>query len=180
MTVRLNACPAVPTTAFWDDLGLPEIQVVVDLACRLGKLARWAIPRAKRLLSSAKRRFSSRKRPDPPNPVEAVRSAADWTFSLRGRKSSGRGRPLDGNRFALEPGSAISPGCADSMPPNVRTLRIKYARFIDGNHVLTERIVFDSPSAAAEFVTGCATNGRWRWRDSAGRPLSETASACRR
>jgi hypothetical protein len=183
MTVRLHACPAIPAIAFWDAPGLPEIQAVVDLVCRLGLLARWTIPFAKRVLARVKRRFSPRKRPDPPikpDPVKAIRSTVDRLFYLSGRQFLGWGRLLDENRFALEPGTIVSPGCAASLPPKIRRLRRECARLIDENHMLTERIVFDSPSAAAMFVTGCSTNGRCRWRDSTGRSLSETAPACRR
>ena len=43
----------------------------------------------------------------------------------------------------------------------------------DGKYVLLEPLIFDSPSAAAEFILGGSCNGWIEWRTPSGKTLDE-------
>ena len=53
------------------------------------------------------------------------------------------------------------------------SLRTRYADRIDSEHIVTEDILFSSPSAAAGFVTYASANGLIMWHTEAGRTLKE-------
>ena len=52
----------------------------------------------------------------------------------------------------------------NSCPENVAKLRERYKDRINANHILTEDLLFTSPSTAAAFVGACSLNGNETWK----------------
>ena len=101
-----------------------------------------------------------------------------WKGSVIARASLGE------NGIVVLSGSTVRQKTTNSCPQRVLDLReamLRDARLVDDGRmleddpvfVLTQNHRFDSPSAAASFVTGSNTSGRRRWRDSEGRTLDE-------
>ena len=84
-------------------------------------------------------------------------------------KASGK-RVSDG--FVVLKGSSISEQTTKSCPDHVLKVRNKNADKIMDS-VLTEDILFSSPSGAAAFVCGCSANGNLEWKNANGVPLKE-------
>jgi hypothetical protein len=53
---------------------------------------------------------------------------------------------------------------------------VQYANKITADFILTENIVFSSPSAAAGFCVFGAENGRTAWKTESGKTLKELES----
>lgn len=84
-------------------------------------------------------------------------------------KASGK-RVSDG--FVVLKGSSISEQTTKSCPDHILKIRNKSAdKIING--VLTEDILFSSPSGAAAFVCGCRANGNIEWKNAKGVTLKE-------
>ena len=75
-----------------------------------------------------------------------------------------------GSKFIVMAGSQISEKVSKSVSENVKKARKKAK--LDKNNALLEDLVFNSPSAAADFVLGTSTNGWTEWKTKDGVPLS--------
>ena len=82
-----------------------------------------------------------------------------------GAKATGK-RTSEG--FVVLKGSQISSNLTKSCPDSTLRNRKKYAKNIDENYILTEDILFSSPSAAASFVGGASLSGNVSWHNSQG------------
>ena len=85
--------------------------------------------------------------------------------SASGAKATGK-RTSEG--FVVLKGSQISSNLTKSCPDSTLRNRKKYAKNIDANYILTEDILFSSPSAAASFVGGASLSGNTSWHNSQG------------
>lgn len=86
-------------------------------------------------------------------------------FNRTNLKATGR-RTSEG--FVVFKGSAVVSALQKSCPENAVKLRERYKDKIDGNHILTEDLLFTSPSTAAAFVGGSSLNGNELWKTDAG------------
>jgi len=86
-------------------------------------------------------------------------------FNRANLKATGR-RTNDG--FVVFKGSAVVPELHKSCPENVVKLRGRYKDKIDVGHVLTEDLLFTSPSTAAAFVGGSSLSGNELWKTAGG------------
>lgn len=77
-------------------------------------------------------------------------------------KSKGYVIPNNDDKFMLLAGSAIKKETRDSCPEPIKKLR-KDKNYVK-NGILIKNKIFNSMSAAAEFVLGCSINGREAWR----------------
>lgn len=68
--------------------------------------------------------------------------------------------------FVLLRGSKIAPECKGSCPSSAVKNRDKYCDLIDADHRTTEDILFNSSSAAADFVSGISVSGPQAWKNS--------------
>ena len=75
--------------------------------------------------------------------------------------------------FVVFKGSVINPSLAKSCPERTIKDREKYANKIDKSNVLTNDILFSSPSAAAAFVGGASLSGNALWKDGDGVSLKD-------
>lgn len=75
--------------------------------------------------------------------------------------------------FVVLKGSEVASNPTRSCPDIVLNLRTRYADRIDSEHIVTEDILFSSPSAAAGFVTYASANGLIMWHTEDGRTLKE-------
>jgi len=74
--------------------------------------------------------------------------------------------------FVVLKGSNINPDCVPSCPESAIRDRTRYADRISDN-ILTEDILFSSPSAAAKFVGGSSLSGNEMWRTEDGTLLKD-------
>ena len=95
-------------------------------------------------------------------------------FELAEAKGTGR-QVADG--FLVYRGSKLAKYPVKSCPEYLLTMRTKYENRINSDLVLTEDILFSSPSAAAGFLRGSSINGQLSWKTSAGLPLSQIEAA---
>lgn len=98
-------------------------------------------------------------------------------FSFAGAAFSAQG-VLGDEGFIVLAGAKISRDAAPSTPKHVQSLReaaIADSTLIekDGSLTLASDTLFKSPSAAACFVSGSSRNGKWVWRNSAGRSIGD-------
>lgn len=70
-------------------------------------------------------------------------------------------------------GSKINTTPTPSCPDWIKNLRKEYTSKINENFILTDNIVFPSPSAASGFCVFGADNGRLSWKNEAGKNLKE-------
>lgn len=83
-------------------------------------------------------------------------------FDHSGVKATGK-RTSEG--FVVLKGSQISAKLTKSCPDLTLRNREKYAVKVDENFVLTEDILFTSPSAAASYIGGASLSGNATWRN---------------
>lgn len=88
-------------------------------------------------------------------------------------KAVGR-RTSDG--FVVLKNSEASPNPTKSCPATIRHLREQNADKINAENLLTEDMLFSSPSAAAGFVTYASANGLIMWATNDGKTLRELES----
>ena len=86
-------------------------------------------------------------------------------FNRANLKATGR-RTSEG--FVVFKGSVVVSALQKSCPENVVKLRERYKGKIDDNHILTEDLLFTSPSAAAAFVGGSSLSGNELWKTADG------------
>jgi hypothetical protein len=109
--------------------------------------------------------------------AEVAETNDSGVFSFGGAAFSAQG-VLGDEGFIVLAGAQISRDAAPSTPKHVQDLRdaaVADSTLIeeDGNLTLAANTLFKSPSAAACFVSGSSRNGKWVWRDSAGRSIGE-------
>lgn len=75
--------------------------------------------------------------------------------------------------FVVMTGSRIALVTHDSFPESSQKYREKYKDKITSNGVLSEDILFNSPSGAASFVGGYALNGNVAWKTLDGKTLKQ-------
>jgi len=68
-------------------------------------------------------------------------------------------------------GSLIETIDSDSIPPGVK--RKREVVQVDGNGILQEDVLFQSPSYAAVFVIGGNANGLIEWKNKSGQTLKD-------
>lgn len=91
---------------------------------------------------------------------------------LTTKKASAQGkRTSDG--FVIFKGSKVAQNPTRSCPDAIKSLRKKYAEEIDANLLLTEDILFTSPSTAAAFANFASANGLIMWKNAIGQTLKE-------
>ena len=73
-------------------------------------------------------------------------------------------------------GSKLTANPTPSCHEWLKNFRVQYANKITADFVLTEDIVFNSPSAAAGFCVFGTENGRIAWKTEAGKTLKELES----
>ncbi len=102
-------------------------------------------------------------------PTTAVTAVSDdepmLFFNRTKLKATGR-RTSEG--FVVLKGSTVVSELQKSCPENVVKLRERYKDKIDGNHILTDDLLFSSPSTAAAFVGGSSLSGNELWKTSEG------------
>lgn len=86
-------------------------------------------------------------------------------FDHSGVKATGK-RTSEG--FVVLKGSQISAKLTKSCPEPTLRNREKYAGKVDENFMLTEDILFTSPSAAASYIGGASLSGNATWRNAQG------------
>lgn len=86
-------------------------------------------------------------------------------FDHSGVKATGK-RTSEG--FVVLKGSQISAKLTKSCPDPTLRNREKYASKVDENFMLTEDILFTSPSAAASYIGGASLSGNATWRNAQG------------
>ena len=80
---------------------------------------------------------------------------------------------LQNGKYVVMEGSRIDPNLYSNID-SIRAMRNKHRECIDetGN-VIIKDVVLDSPSGAADFVRGGASNGKMYWRTEDDRPLND-------
>ncbi len=91
---------------------------------------------------------------------------------LKTSKANAKGRRTN-EGFVVFKGCTVSANPTKSCPDTIQHLRNQYAERIDKSNMLSEDILFKSPSAAAGFVTYASTNGLIMWVTQDGRTLKE-------
>lgn len=90
------------------------------------------------------------------------------SFSSRdGIKGEARGKRTN-EGFVLLKGSKINSVTAPSIPKCSLKLREKHSGIIDEDFIITDDILFSSPSGASCFVCGRSSNGLDEWKNAAG------------
>jgi hypothetical protein len=79
------------------------------------------------------------------------------------------------NAFVLQRGSKIAPTVKDYADADSGYHRGRYKHLISPSFEVTENITFETPSAAASFVSGGAKNGWGEWKTLTGRSLGDIA-----
>ena len=86
-------------------------------------------------------------------------------FNRANLQATGR-RTSEG--FVVFKGSTVVAALQKSCPENVVKLRERHKDKIDDNHILTEDLLFTSPSTAAAFVGGSSLSGNELWKTADG------------
>jgi len=101
--------------------------------------------------------------------ISEDRNGLEVQMELKTKKIIAKGRRYKNNDFCVLAGSHISRKEGGSLEDPTRDKRREMERkgglkIVDGNRfVLLEDVRFSSPSAAARFVAGSATNGQKNW-----------------
>ena len=93
-------------------------------------------------------------------------------FRLNQSGASGRAVQTD-EGFVVLKGAELRPTLTSSAPGSARRNRERFAERISAHNILLEDTLFDSPSAASDFLTGSSTNGRAMWRTPNGVSLGD-------
>lgn len=80
-------------------------------------------------------------------------------------------RTSDG--FVIFKGSTINPTTTKTCHDHIKKAREKYAPLITSDHIITEDILFNSPSAAAGFLSGASVSGNITWKTDIGITLKQ-------
>ena len=70
-------------------------------------------------------------------------------------------------------GSKIAEGTTASARKPTYESRQKYQHLINEDNILTEKLVFPTPSAASAFVIGRCSSGMADWKTKSGKQLGE-------
>lgn len=107
--------------------------------------------------------------------VELVGIDNEPMLYLKTAKANAKGRRTN-EGFVVFKGCTISASPTKSCPDTILNLRKQHAERID-NNILTEDLLFKSPSAAAGFVTYGSANGLIMWTTDDGRTLKDIENA---
>lgn len=103
-----------------------------------------------------------------PIPTESQENDNEVVY-LTSRQAKAKGRLIPGGGFVVLKGSCISPmPASESLKAKVKEKRQGMA-----GKTLSENMLFKTPSGAAEFILGCASNGWKVWKTADGRTLDE-------
>ena len=91
-------------------------------------------------------------------------------YLKHGKINTATGRRT-GEGFVVFKESTVVSELKNSCPENVVKLRERYKDRINANHILTEDLLFTSPSTAAAFVGGYSLNGKETWKTAEGLSL---------
>lgn len=100
------------------------------------------------------------------NDGENTTSESIILYCTRNGINSIGARTSDG--FVVKKGSIISQKITKSCPDYVLKKRTQHKNIIDANNMLTEDILFNTPSGASSFACGASTNGNIEWKTSEG------------
>ena len=103
------------------------------------------------------------------NTTEAVAAFDDepLLYFKRANINAATGRRTSEGFVVLKESTVVSE-LKNSCPKNVVKLRERYKNRINSNYILTEDLLFASPSAAAAFVGGYSLNGNETWKTADG------------
>lgn len=105
----------------------------------------------------------------------SCRRDSEPVLCLKTARANAKGkRTSDG--FVVFKGSQVASAPTRSCRDNIKSLRERNADKIDINHMLSEDILFSSPSAAASFVNYATSNGLVLWVAENGKTLKELES----
>lgn len=93
-------------------------------------------------------------------------------LSYKGTSFDAMGKVTD-EGFVLMKGSKISNTSENKVKDYVKRARLEHANVIDSNWIITEDILFSSPSGAACFVKNGSRNGKDVWKDQRGFSLND-------
>ncbi len=80
----------------------------------------------------------------------------------------------EGETITVLPGGKISKDFAEHIKGGKKAKSFRNnPDYVDGNRVIIEKCVFNSPSTAAQFVTGRSMNGYKAWRVDENKSLDE-------
>ena len=79
--------------------------------------------------------------------------------------------------FVVKKGSKILEHTTNGCPDHVINKRQQHKNAIGDDFILTEDILFNTPSGAAAFVCGASANGYVEWKDSNGVSLKDINGA---
>ena len=100
---------------------------------------------------------------------EDENSSDEGVVYLTSRRTQARGRLLPGGGFVVLKGSVLSP-----LPAaNSSSDKVKVKRQGKEGSVISEDMLFKTPSVAAEYLCGQSTNGWNAWKAEDGRTLDE-------
>ncbi|KQB86254.1 GIY-YIG nuclease family protein [Corynebacterium lowii] len=104
--------------------------------------------------------------------VRGGEAGEDLILRMRGADARGR-KTSDG--FVVLAGSRVvaEEKFTRSAPANAKKNRVKYRGSIGPDMMLTEDVLFSTPSAAASFVAGASLSGPDSWRDGRGVSLKD-------
>ena len=105
------------------------------------------------------------------DPLDSLQNESATYYYCKRRDADAKGR-LSSDGFILEKGSRISSTVLKSCPDYVLKLREINKDKINRD-ILTETMLFSSPSGAASFVIGGSANGKVEWKTKDGKLLKE-------
>jgi len=108
--------------------------------------------------------------------TESVQTDEEPMLYLKTTKANAKGRRTN-EGFVVFKGCTVSENPTKSCPDTIKHLREQYTEKIDENNVLSEDVLFKSPSAAAGFITYASANGLTMWVTDEGKSLKEMESS---
>lgn len=109
---------------------------------------------------------------DAPTPQTPTVAGAEPELYLDSAGAKGKGRQTaDG--FVVLAGSKLRAEMTHSVPDAAKANRAKYAERISPDKELLQDTLFNSPSAASNFLTGSSTSGKVYWKNADGITLRD-------
>lgn len=109
---------------------------------------------------------------DTPTPQTPTPTGAEPELYLDSAGAKGKGRQTaDG--FVVLAGSRLRAEMTHSVPESAKANRAKYAERISAEGELLQDTLFNSPSAASDFLTGSSTSGKVYWKNANGITLRD-------
>lgn len=110
------------------------------------------------------------------DPAAIHKNDTDYIINVAGVTARGR-RTTDG--FVVYKGSSVCKSPASSLQKSILDRREKLIEngVIDDNFMITEDLLFGSPSGASDFILGYSSSGPLTWKNDSGKSLKEIESA---